>query len=126
MLYEEEQVMIAMEHAVKNALAETLPPAINLNVKASSDLKSAPSPANSSVNEETVTDYPAFRPAEKLYRQPVKDAAQRPDSMMPVKYDQAEDFDRLIEGVKSFHTQTQEQMEIEDVRKLCDYHIRCV
>ncbi|BDF58334.1 DNA mismatch repair protein MutL [Christensenellaceae bacterium] len=123
MLYEEEQVMIAMEHAVKNALAETLPPAINLNVKASSDLKSAPSPANSSVNEETVTDYPAFRPAEKLYRQPVKDAAQRPDSMMPVKYDQAEDFDRLIEGVKSFHTQTQEQMEIEDVRKLCDYHI---
>lgn len=123
MLYEEEQVMIALEHAVKNALAETLPPAINLNAKASPDLKSAPSPANSPVNGETVTDYPAFRPAEKLYRQPAKGAAQRPDSIMPVKYDQAEDFDRLIEDVKSFHTQTQEQMEIEDVRKLCDYHI---
>ncbi|MEA5003437.1 MAG: DNA mismatch repair endonuclease MutL [Christensenella sp.] len=118
MLYEEAKAINAMERAVKSALANTQPPVLeDVGAKTAINIKSTYEPP-----AEDVT-YPAFRPAEKLYDKPAAKAAQTVDHVLPHKYEQAKPFDKLIDEVKTFHEETHEQLEIEDVRKLCDYHI---
>ncbi len=120
MLYEELKTLEAMEHAIKGALNESTPPVLE-NVGST-----MPNAGIKSAYDEPAEkqEYPSFRPAKKLYQKPADGAAQAADHVMPLKYEKSEAFDKLIEEVKTFHEESEsQQLEIEDVRKLCDYRI---
>ncbi len=116
MLYEEVKMLETMERAVRSALRSSVPPLID-NIGAN------PAVRNTYQSTDKKADYPSFRPAERLYHKPAGMAAQTPDHILSPKYEQAEPFEKLIKEVQSFHQETQQQLEIEDVRDLCDYHI---
>lgn len=123
MLYDEADVLDAVEHAVRSTLDESSGPPVL-------DIQEAPAVMeNTLISSPTSVpkrDFPEFRPAKKLYDQQQK-AAQTPHSVLPRELDAVyrptEEFEKLINSVTEYNAPIEEQESIADVRKLLDYRI---
>lgn len=124
MLYDEADVLDAVEHAIRSALDINSAPPV-LDIPESSSQKEYP--VGLEKNDQQI--FPEFRPAKKLYSSSIK-AAQVPNAIVPrqeflkeAAYEPTQDFEQLVESVSAYHAPEEEQVVIEDVRKLLDYRI---
>ncbi len=123
MLYDEADVLDAVEHAVRSALdVNNRPPVLNIQESSGAVSKTSTPGAPYAPKR----DFPEFRSAKKFYDQPQK-AAQTPHTLLPRELDAVyrptEEFEKLIESVTEYNAPLEDQQTIADVRKLLDYRI---
>lgn len=119
MLYDEADVLEAVEHAVRGALNEhSAPPVL--------DVPAAPKTLRPETTD--AREFPELRSAKKLYAEPQK-AAQTPHAVVSrnfsnaYQYQPTQDFETLIESVTEYNASTETQETIDDVHRLLDYRV---
>ena len=127
MLYNETDVLDAVETAVSKALEEnSTPPVLSFAETGTAEEKNPVRP-ELAAGSEGPDEFPALRSAEKIY-QPKPRAAQTPNYVMPPRekpnvFQPTQDFGALIDSVAKYNAPEEEQGMLEDVRRLLDYRI---
>ncbi|MEG0629480.1 MAG: DNA mismatch repair endonuclease MutL [Christensenellaceae bacterium] len=122
MIDDEIDVIDAVESAVKLTLSKNTPPEIILSTD-----QPFFSQENHQSEEDSEISFPDFKSADRLYKPTVSKANQAAQSanflMDYPKYDEVQDFDKLIDSVIAYGAKKEEQQIIEDVRTLTDFRI---